>query len=252
MLLQRQRDLLRPGADGQLGWKIEVKSTGRARRHGGTHAGRKQNDSRGETRYANLPAMQPAPGDALRRVLRLSRLNGWSVAVFAGLCSLASLAFGDLVGFGVGVLVALGGALEVAGHRRLKRRDPGGVALLVRSQFVVLGVIWAYALPRLLSFDAGYLQAEAIPNLRQLLAASGLDLDALLAQSGLDAQQIVPLVHLFFVVLYGSVMLATLVYQGGLALYYRRRREAVEAALRAPPLVPATTPGPPPPEEFSI
>ena len=196
--------------------------------------------------------MQPTPGDALRRVLRLSRMNGWSVALFAGLCSLVSLAFGDLVGFAVGLLVSFGGALEVRGYRQLKRRNPDGMTLLVRSQYVVLGAIWAYALPRLLSFDAGYLQTEVIPNLRQMLAATGMDLDALLAQADLDAGQLVPLVHLFFVVLYGSVMLAALIYQGGLALYYRHRRAGVEAALRAPPAVPGIGPGSPAPGDYAI
>jgi len=196
--------------------------------------------------------MQPAPGDVLRRVLRLSRVNGWSVAIFAGLCSGVSLVFGDLVGCIVGLLVTLGGALEVAGHRRLTRRDANGMTLLVRSQLLVLGVIWAYALPRLLSFDAGYLETEAIPNLRQMLAASGADLDALLAQSGLDVHQVVPLVHLFFVALYGSVMLTTLIYQGGLALYYRRRRAAIEAALRAPPFIASAGPDSPASGEYTI
>ncbi len=197
--------------------------------------------------------MPPAPADVLRRVLRLSRMNGWSVAVFAGLCSLASLAFLDLVGFAVGLLVTLGGALEVVGHRRLKRRDPGGMALLVRSQFVVLGVIWAYALPRLLSFDTGYLQDQVIPNAREILSSwFGIQLDAFLSQLELTPAQLVPLVHLFFVVLYGSVMLTTLIYQGGLALFYRHRRAAVETALRPPPLLAAVRPGVPPPEEYSI
>ena len=196
--------------------------------------------------------MQPPPGDALRRVLRLARMNGWSVALFAGLCSLVSLAFGDLVGFAVGVLVSFGGALEVRGYRKLKRRDPDGMTLLVRSQLVVLGAIWAYALPRLLSFDAGYLQCEVLPNARQMLAAAGMDLDALLAQAGIDAGQVVPLVHLFFVVLYGTVMLTTLIYQGGMALYYRHQRAGVEAALRAPPLVPGITPDTPAPGDFAI
>ena len=49
-----------------------------------------------------------SPDDILRRVKRLARLDGWSVAIFAGLCTLGSLAFLDPVGISVGLLVTLG------------------------------------------------------------------------------------------------------------------------------------------------
>jgi hypothetical protein len=168
------------------------------------------------------------PEEVLRRVLKTSRLNGWSVAIFAGLCSLVSLAFGDPVGCSVGLLVALGGALEVRGHRLLKRRDADGMKWLVRSQLVVLGVIWTYAATRLVSFDQ-----EIV---RELVSA---DMRASLNELGLTTEDILPLVRRFFYLLYGSVMAATLIYQGGLALYYRRRTAMVATALRAPPVVPA-------------
>ena len=84
----------------------------------------------------------PRPEDVLHRVIKLSRLNGWSVAIFAGVCAVGSLAFGDLLGASVGLLVTFGGALEVRGHRMLKRNDAGGMRWLVRSQLVVLAVIW--------------------------------------------------------------------------------------------------------------
>ncbi len=195
------------------------------------------------------------PEEVLRRVIRLSRLNGWSVVLFAGLCAVIALPFGDLVSFAVGALVAAGGAIEVRGSRRLRRRDPDGMRLLVRSQLMVLAVIWVYAVPRLLSFDAGYLQDQVIPNMREIMSASGSDFDSLLASAGLNAKDIVPLVHLFFVILYGSVMFATLLYQGGLALYYRHRTAAVTEALRAPIPLPvgfsAGTVAPPAAPSFS-
>jgi hypothetical protein len=184
------------------------------------------------------------PEEVLRRVLRISRLNGWSVALGAGLCSLVALPFGGLIGLGVGLFVTIGGVMELRGNRRLRRRDPDGMTLLVRSQLVVLGAIWIYALPRLLSFDPAYLQDQVIPNLRELMSASGADLDSLLAQGGLNTKDIVPLVHLVFVILYGSVLLVTLVYQGGLALYYRHHTAAVIEALKAPPPVPIPVPPP--------
>jgi len=189
-----------------------------------------------------------SPDDILRRVKRLARVDGWSVAIFAGLCTVGSLAFLDPVGISVGLLVTLGGALEVHGYRMLRRNDAGGMRWLARSQLVVLGTIWAYGLERLLSFDAGYLQTEVIPDARAMLTAHGINLDDYLAQIGEDAADIVPLVRLFFVVLYASVLLVTLIYQGGLYLYYRGRTAAVEEALKSPPLIPAPTPVAPPPD----
>ena len=182
-----------------------------------------------------------SPEDILRRVKRLARLNGWSVALFAGLCTLVALALGDPIGVSVGLFVTLGGALEVHGYRMLRRHDAGGMPWLARSQLVVLGTIWAYGLSRLLSFDAGYLQDQVIPEARAMLASQGIDLDSMLDQAGLDSAKVVPLVHLFFVILYGAVLLTALLYQGGLFLYYRWRTTAVEDALKSPPVNPVAT-----------
>ncbi|HUL52376.1 MAG TPA: hypothetical protein VLT83_03095 [Opitutaceae bacterium] len=172
------------------------------------------------------------PADVLRRVLKFSRLNGWSVAIFAGVCALVSLALLDPIGVAVCVLVLMGGLLEVHGSRRLRRREADGVRWLVRSQLVVLGVIWTYAVTRLASFDEGLVRDLITP---ELLSA--------LRELGLTQEDILPLIRQFFYLLYGSVMAATLIYQGGLALYYHRRAAAVEAALRAPPIV-AAAPSP--------
>lgn len=179
---------------------------------------------------------------------RFARLDGWSVFLFAGLCTLVSLAFLEPVGISVGLLVTLGGALEVHGYRRLRRNDAAGMRWLARSQLVVLGTIWSYGLSRLLSFDAVYLQNEVIPDARALFASRGLNLDQFLAQAGLDSADVVPLVRLLFVVLYGSVLLVTLLYQGGLYLYYRRHTAVVEEALTPPPVIPAPPPLAPPPD----
>ena len=65
------------------------------------------------------------PKEILHRVMRTARLNGWSIAVFAGLCALISLAFGDLVGAFIGIVVTVGGVTEIRGLRRLKQHEIG-------------------------------------------------------------------------------------------------------------------------------
>jgi len=188
--------------------------------------------------------MKPSrpPEVVLRRVVRLARLNGWSVALFAGLCALISLAFLDPLGVEVSLLVALGGALEVHGQRMLTRRQADGVRWLVRGQIVVLAVIWAYAARQLLSFDPVYLRDEVIPNAREWLSALGINFDQIFEQADMDKEAVVAFVRLMLVVVYGSVALVTLIYQGGLALYYRGCAAAVATALQAPPVVPAAPP----------
>jgi hypothetical protein len=182
--------------------------------------------------------MKPTLEETLRRVLKVSRGNGWSVAIFAGLCSLVAVALGDPVGVAVGLLVTLGGLLEVRGHRQLQRGDPAGLKGLVRAQFVVLGVIWIYAVTRLVSFDEEIARQLATPDMKSTLTELGLALD-----------DILPLVRRVFYLFYGAVMAATLLYQGGLALYYRRRAPAVTQALAVPPLSPLSTP---PPGDYTI
>jgi hypothetical protein len=183
------------------------------------------------------------PEEVLRRVIRFSRLNGWSAVLFAGLGALVSLGLLDPISVSICLLIGLGGVLEVHGQRMLVRRDAGGMRWLVRAQLVVLAVVWLYAATHLVSFDAVYLRDEVIPNARELLSAFGMDLNQIFEQADLDTNAVVAFVRLMFVTIYGSLMLVTLIYQGGLALYYRRRTAAVEAALQPPPIPAASRPG---------
>ena len=174
---------------------------------------------------ATTPPLPP-PQAALQRVLKVSRLNGWSIAIVAGLCTLVSLAFGDWVGGGTGLLVTACGVMEIHGHRLLKRRDATGMTWLVRAETFLLSVILVYAVSRMLSFDAEYILSNLTP-----------DLEALLKEAGISKAEIIPLVQTFFCAFYGVIIVVALIYQGGLALYYRRKTPLVTEALeqRLPP-----------------
>lgn len=164
----------------------------------------------------------------LKRVLTISRLNGWSVVVFAVLGTLITLAIGDFSGVIVGFLIGAAGWMEIRGHNLLKRRKPEGMKLLVRSQMFLLAVILVYCASRLGSFDNGTVMGNLTP-----------DMEALLKESGIDKADVLPLVRTAFFAGYGGFALATLIYQGGMALYYRSRIPVVTEALTAParPLV---------------
>jgi len=179
-----------------------------------------------------MPAPQPTPAQkALNRVTDLSRLNGWSIVLVSGLGALIALAMGDWFSTGLGLLVAGFAGLEVHGSRLLKKRDATGMKWLVRSQMLVLALILAYCSSRLGSFDGETAMANLTP-----------DMEAVLKEAGLTRADILPLVHRMFIALYASVALASLVYQGGLALYYRSKTRLVTEALTAPPE----------PENFSV
>ena len=62
----------------------------------------------------------PLPRATLGKVLRVSCLNGWSIAVIAGAATAVTLLMGDWFGTCAGALVTIGGAVEISGHRLLK------------------------------------------------------------------------------------------------------------------------------------
>src|SRR5882762_1336293 len=99
-----------------------------------------------------IPPPTP-PQKALQRVRAISRINGWSVVIVAGLGILLALVLGDWLSIGLGLLVGGLGWMEVYGGRLLRQRDPEGMKWLVRSQMLLLGLILAYCASRLGSFD---------------------------------------------------------------------------------------------------
>ena len=168
-----------------------------------------------------MTAPPPTPPQlALRKVLKISRLNGWSVAAVAGLGTLLSLAFGDLAGGSLGLLIVASAAMEIHGHRLLMRRDATGMTWLIRAQLFFLSVIMAYAVSRLFSFDGEYILSNLTPEMEEALNAAGV-----------SRAELVPLVQLFFRVFYGTIMFVSLIYQGGLAFFYRRKSLLVAEAL---------------------
>lgn len=171
------------------------------------------------------PASTP-PQLALAKVLKVSRLNGWSVAVVAGLGALVSLLLGDVVGGSIGLLIVASGSMEIRGHRLLQRRDIDGMRWLVRSQLFFLGVVLTYAVSRLFSFDSEYILSNLTP-----------EMEAALKDVGVSRAELVPLVQLCFRAFYGTIIGVTLLYQGGLAFFYRRKTALVAEALAQPPAV---------------
>lgn len=178
------------------------------------------------------PALSP-PEKALKRVLRISKLDGWSVIVVAALGILLALLIGDLSSVFIGLLVIAAGVMEIRGHNQLKRRNPDGMKLLVRSQMFLLAVIMVYCATRLGSYDSDSMLASLTPEMKSMLKDAGIEM-----------ADIIPLVHMTFLLIYGVLAVVTLIYQGGMALYYRSKTKLVTEALTTPP-IPPLPPSPP-------
>lgn len=179
--------------------------------------------------------MADSPSEkTLRRVLLISAIDGWSIAILAGFCTLISLLFGEWIGVLVAALITAGGVIELRGRGLLTRGDERGLSHLVRAQLLVLGTIWVYSLGNMISYDEELIMAQFTPELRSLLTQAGLSVD-----------QLRPMLKPVFFGFYLVVIAVTLLFQGGLALYYHSRRPKIAEALAgrrpAPPL-----PGVPP------
>ncbi|MEO7413553.1 MAG: hypothetical protein ABIZ81_09355 [Opitutaceae bacterium] len=159
------------------------------------------------------------------RVLRIARLDGMSVLGLAGFFALTAAGAGNVQGALVGVLIALAGALELHGASMLRQGDARGIDWLVRSQFYLLLMMLGYCGWRLTRIDleplrAAFQIALRSPMMQKSWAANqemGMTEDQFLQQT--------------YTLTYVLLAIATLIYQGGMALYYLRRRDPVTRAL---------------------
>ncbi|HTZ19408.1 MAG TPA: hypothetical protein VMC06_00890 [Opitutaceae bacterium] len=165
------------------------------------------------------------PAEIVARMLRVARFDGGSVLVLCGALAVASAWYGDFTGALVGVLIAGAGAFELHGAGLVKAGEPRGLNWLIASQLYLLAAILSYVGWRLLSYDPVAVRHLLEPMLR------ASDLQAQLAEAGATEADLLAMVRTLYFACFGLVALATLFYQGGMALYYHRRRAAVAAVL---------------------
>lgn len=167
--------------------------------------------------------MTDSPSEkTLRSVLTLSAIDGWSVALFAGFCTLISLVFGEWVGVYIGGLITAAGVMELRGRRQLLRGEANGMNGLVRAQLIILATILLYAFRNLLAFDEATIMEGMTPDMRLVLDQYGISIETL-------RTMIKPIYYGFYLVVMG----VTVLFNGGLALFYRTRREKITEALAA-------------------
>ena len=116
-------------------------------------------------------------------------------------------------GAGIGVLVAGAGAVELHGVTLLRHSDARGMTWLVNSQCLIMLSMLGYCALRLAHPQLEPLRATVTDEMKQQLEIIGWSVD-----------HFIGLVYRFT---YFAVSLATVLYQGGMAIYYFRRRGPV-------------------------
>lgn len=150
----------------------------------------------------------------IRRGIRTSRINSWSIIGFASLSSIGVFFFGDFYGALVGLAVALSGCMELRGSLLLAKGSLASIRWLVSSQLYLIAVLLGYSYNNLVSFDASDPWARFSPGLKDLILA--INPDVYLVETMLT---------LSYYAVYVSLIVAVLIYQGGLSLYYLSRKK---------------------------
>jgi hypothetical protein len=174
----------------------------------------------------------PLPAEVLARVLRISGIDGFTLVFIAGGFGLISVAVSDWVGALVGGLAAGAGLVELRGRQKLRVGEVLGVHWLVRSQLILLTVILCYVAYQLRNFDPQALLAKLEESLASAQRSFGLEVTSLATSYGLTEKEFLALVRTITHLAYLAVGLASILCQGGLAVYYQRREPVVAKALR--------------------
>ncbi len=163
--------------------------------------------------------------------IKLAAWNGYSLLVGACLSGLFSL--GDAWGLLSAALLGGFGFAELLGRKRLQRHDRRAPLWLCVNQLLLLGAMLAYSGFHLyVSLSSGSLVDQALHEHPELHGAlSSID-DP---QVGDLAQDMGTMFHTGVIIAYAALMVSSLLFQGGSALYYYSRKKHLDAFLRDTP-----------------
>jgi hypothetical protein len=153
----------------------------------------------------------------IRKAARVAAFNGWTTGAAAIFSAMFLLV--DRSGIAIAITVGLSVVAynEFRGRKRLLNFDPSGATLLGWNQLGLLAMIIVYCLWMLSGSSAeaaSVLSSQMKSNTeRELLSMAG-DLEGLYKTATLA--------------MYGGVIVLSLLFQGGNALYYFTRRRHVE------------------------
>jgi len=158
----------------------------------------------------------------IRRAVTVANMDGWSLAVFAGLtviCGLSSVT-ALLVGAGLGVVAYI----ELRAIPRLRELDPTVANTLGYNQLALAGVLIVYSVFSLVHPSPAL--KEAITNSAELKNA-GLDPEMFKGMESLES--------LINNAVYFTLIAVAVFVQGSTALFYFRRKHMIESYLTQTP-----------------
>ena len=165
------------------------------------------------------------PEEALYRAVKTARMDGTLVLAIAGTLALLSALDKDRVGALVGIIVSAAGAIELHGTSLLRAGFHRGVRWLVGSQLYLLAIVVGWAAYRLGHPDLEPVHKAIIEG--NILTDQQRDA---IKQSGMSLDQFLLAAYRLG---YAAVIIATLLYQGGMALYYARRGRQMAPAFQS-------------------
>ena len=153
----------------------------------------------------------------MNKVTKVSFWNGWSIVIIAGVATLVSLVFWDKIGLLVGLLVTSGGGMELYGRHLVSGGERGGMPWMMNAQLLLIGVICFYCVIRLMNFDSSEVLRLLPPDMKSSLMQLGVSMDSMVLMMKKMTR-----------IVYGGVIVLTLIYQGGMYFFYRRKMLAID------------------------
>jgi hypothetical protein len=139
----------------------------------------------------------------------------------AGPATLLTLVMGDWFSTLIGALVTLAGVIEINGSRLLKAGDVRGCDRIKAAQLLMMTVLCGYCIFQILNFNYLEMLASLPEETRRMIDSLGV------GTTGMES-----LIKTMYQVVYGCVILASLLHQGGLFLFYRRSTKVITTALQ--------------------
>jgi hypothetical protein len=153
----------------------------------------------------------------LARAARLARGNGGLMLALGSLSALFGLLGPDGPTFAMGAIAAATGWFERRDGERLRRAEEGSPAALARNELLLLGAVAVYCVLHM-----------------TVLKPSGEELERALGgvPAGLDIQATI---ERLTNMIYPTLLVISVLFQGGLARHYARQREPLERYRREVP-----------------
>lgn len=157
------------------------------------------------------------------RAARVAKSSSIVTLIIGGLGLVVTLLSWDWSGLLISLAICAVGATEWVGYKRMRQAMPAAAKLLGANQLAFAGVITLYCLVKMLTFSTEQVKAAALsPEFRSQLSA----MPSLQKSIDTEIDQWAPLVTYGF---YSLVIVLSVGFQGGLALYYFSRRKYIES-----------------------